>query len=322
MDQTVAHYNILERLGGGALGDVYRARDTRVGRTIALMLAPPDLIADPARRQQFLRDANAARTLNHPNIAMLFDVVEQDGRCYLAYEFAAGPSLRQEMSGRAMPLRRAIELAAQIADALAEGHAQGFVHGDLRPETVVVTPKGSTKILNFGMAAWTAGGLARAKAARSSKSLEPDEAQVAGYLSPEQALGGSIDARSDVFSLGIVVFEMLTGTNPFRGSAQDSTVLNIIQAQPPAPSSRNREVPREMDTLVVKMLAKEIEARPSSAATLAAEFRSLGAALDVRSGETIPSALIPAEEERRGVGVWVFVAIATIAGAAAWWFLR
>jgi serine/threonine protein kinase len=321
MDQTVAHYNILERLGGGALGDVYRARDTRVGRTIALMQAPPDLVADPARRQQFLRDANAARMLNHPNIAMLFDVVEQNGRCYLAYEFAAGPSLRQEMSGRAMPVRRAIELAAQIADALAEGHAQGFVHGDLRPETVVVTPKGSTKILNFGMAAWTTGGAARAKASRSPKQLDAEEAQVAGYLSPEQALGGSIDARSDVFSLGVVIFEMLTGTNPFRGASPDQTVVNIIQAQPPAPSSRSTEVPRELDAVVTSMLAKEIDGRPSSAAALAAEFRSLGAALDVRSGDAAPAVLIPAEDERRSVGVWVVVAVA-IAGAAAWWFLR
>jgi serine/threonine protein kinase len=321
MDQTVAHYNILERLGGGALGDVYRARDTRVGRTIALMMAPPDLVADPARRQLFLRDANAARTLNHPNIAMLFDVVEQNGRCYLAYEFAAGPSLRQEMSGRAMPIRRAIELAAQIADALAEGHAQGFVHGDLRPETVVVTPKGSTKILNFGMSSWTAGGSARAKVAQGSKTLDPDEAQVAGYLSPEQALGGSIDARSDVFSLAVVVFEMLTGVSPFRGATTEQTVLNIIQARPVAPSSKTAEVPPELDTLVTKMLAKEIDSRPSSAAALAAEFRSLGAALDVRSGDAAPAVLIPAEDERRSVGVWVVVAVA-IAGAAAWWFLR
>jgi len=321
MDQTVAHYNILERLGGGALGDVYRARDTRVGRTIALMLAPPNLVADSDRRQQFLRDANAARTLNHPNIAMLFDVVEQGDRCYLAYEFAAGPSLRQEMSGRAVPIRRAIELAAQIADALAEGHAQGFVHGDLRPETVVVTPKGSTKILNFGMAVWTAGGLARAKAAASPKTLDADEAPVACYLSPEQALGESIDARTDVFSLGIVIFEMLTGVNPFRGGTPDATVLKIIQARPVPPSSINREVPRELDALVVKMLAKELDKRPSSAAALAAEFRSLGAALDVRSGDVVPAPLIPPEDERRGVSVWVLVALA-VAGATAWWFLR
>ena len=321
MDQTVAHYNILERLGGGALGDVYRARDTRVGRTIALMLAPPDLVADPARRQQFLRDAHAARTLNHPNIAMLFDVVEQDGRCYLAYEFAAGPSLRQEMSGRALPIRRAIELAAQIADALAEGHAQGFVHGDLRPETVVVTPKGSTKILNFGMASWTAGGLARAKAAVSPTTLDPEQAQVAAYLSPEQALGSSIDPRSDLFSLAVVVFEMVTGMNPFRGATPDATVMNIIQAQPVAPSSINGEVPRELDAVLVKTLAKEIEGRPSSAAALAAEFRSLGAALDVRSGDAVPAPLIPPEEERRGAGLW-FAAALAIAAAAVWWFLR
>src|SRR5262245_27527150 len=198
--QTIAHYNILERLGAGALGDVYRARDLKVGRTVALMQVPQELLDPPdgsSHRETFLRQARAAQTLNHPNIASLFDVVEQDGRCYLAYEFAAGPSLRDEMGGRSVNLRRAIELAAQIGDALAEGHSRGLVHGDLRPDNIVITPKGSPKILNFGLTAWTTSGQARTAAA-SADGVGSDPHGVAGYLSPEQAVGGSIDARSDV----------------------------------------------------------------------------------------------------------------------------
>ena len=159
MADKVAHYNILERLGGGALGDVFRATGHQGrphGRADA---AAGALVSDAARRARFVEDARVAATLKHPNIAALFDVVEEDGRCYLAYEFAAGPSLRQEMQGVRLGVRRAVELAAQIADALAEGHARGIVHGDLRPDTVVVTPKGSAKILNFGMVPWTEGGL-------------------------------------------------------------------------------------------------------------------------------------------------------------------
>src|SRR5262245_37676625 len=129
--QTIAHYNILERLGTGALGDVYRARDLKVGRTVALMVPPPELISGDERRRRFLELARAAQALNHPNIATLFDVVEEGDRCYLAYEFAAGPSLREEMAGRAVNMRRAIELAAQIGDAVAEGHSRRLVHGDL-----------------------------------------------------------------------------------------------------------------------------------------------------------------------------------------------
>src|SRR4029453_5831830 len=173
--QAIAHYNILERLGSGALGDVYRARDLKVGRTVALMMVPPELVGPPgsAGRAKFLAPARAAQALNHPNIATLFDVVEQDGGCYLAYEFAAGPSLREDMDGRAVNMRRAIELAAHVADALPEGHSRGLIHGDLRPDNIVVTPKGSPKILNFGLANWTTGGRAR-KAAASAEGLADD----------------------------------------------------------------------------------------------------------------------------------------------------
>ena len=216
---AIAHYNLLERIGQGGLGEVYRARDTKVGRTVALKLAPDTAFADPEARASFLEDARAAAALSHPNIATLFDVGEYDGGCYLAYEFASGVTLRQEMSGRPTNPRRAVELAVQIADALADAHSGGVLHGDLRPDTIFVTQKGSAKVLDFGMSRWTRGGNTRARAASSPESLGLDAVRVVSYMSPEQALGGSVDPRSDVFSLGVVLYEMLTGRNPFGASS-------------------------------------------------------------------------------------------------------
>jgi serine/threonine protein kinase len=318
--EKIAHYNILEHLGGGALGDVYRARDTKVGRTVALMQPPFHLVSDAPRRARFLEDAKIAGTLNHPNIAALFDVVEQDGRCYLVYEFAAGPSLRQEMSGLRLGVRRAVELGAQIADALAEGHTRGVVHGDLRPDTVVVTPKGSTKILNFGMVPWTAGGAARSLAVLSPGSLTPEEAHVAGYLSPEQALGGKIDARSDLFSLGVMLHEMLTGKHPFEGGTPSATILNLVRATALPASFEYPDVPSELDLLLARAMSKDIAARHQSAALLAADLRIIVSLLDARSGDKVAAALIPLEEHR-GSGKW-WVAAAVAAAAAAWWWWR
>ena len=318
MADRVAHYIVLERLGWGALGDVFRARDTKVGRTVALMQPPAALVSDAGRRARFLEDARAAMALNHPNVAALFDVVEQDGRCYLAYEFAAGPSLGQEMAGVRLGVRRSVEIAAQIADALAEGHGRGIVHGDLRPDTVVVTPKGSTKILNFGMVPWTAGGTARRLAAVSPDALNADEAIVAAYLSPEQALGGSTDERSDLFSLGGMLCEMLTARHPFRAPTVQATVLNVIQSRAPAPSGANADVPPALDALLSRTLAKDIAARPLSAAALASELRAVAVQLDTLSGDRGPATLIPLDEEQ-GHG-WVGIG-AGLTGAAllAWW---
>ena len=238
MISAVGQYNVLERLGEGALGDVFRARDTRAGRTVALIVPPPELIASPARRDRFLEDARKAARLNHPNIAMLFDVVEQDDRCYLAYEFAAGLSLREEMGGAAVDVGHALHLIAHIADALAEGHANGIVHGDVRPDTIAVTPKGSVKVLNFGMTIWTKGAVARAKAATAPSSLDREETLVIGYLSPEQALGATLDPRSDLFALGVVLYEMLTGRQPFAAATADVTITNVLRQTPSRPVRR------------------------------------------------------------------------------------
>jgi serine/threonine-protein kinase len=316
---TIAHYNLLERLGTGALGDVFRARDLKVGRTVALMKVPQELIADPGRRQQFLADARKATALNHPNIATLFDVVEQDGRCYLAYEFAAGPSLRDEMTARSLNLRRALEIAAQTTDALAEGHSRGLVHGDLRPENVVVTPKGSVKVLNFGLTPWTTAGQARA-AAVTPDAMGADPNGVAGYVSPEQAISGAIDERSDIFSFGVILYEMISGKNPFAGANPAATVINVIRLTPPPLVTSTHDTPADLAALVARTLAKQVDARPQTALSLSSELRRITSALDARNGEAPPVELIPVVPKRSGV-VWIVVVAVVLLVLAAWWYL-
>jgi len=321
MISAVGQYNVLERLGRGALGDVFRARDTRTGRTVALMVPPPELIASPTRRARLLEDARKAATLNHPNIAMLFDIVEQDDRCYFAYEFVAGPSLREEMRGAALEVGSALHLAAHIADALAAGHARGMVHGDVRPDTIVVTPKGSVKVLNFGMTMWTAGGVARAKAAMAPDSLDREEALVAGYLSPEQALGAAVDPRSDLFALGVVLFEMLTGRAPFAAATPGETIMNVVGQTRARPSAVNPAVPKELDAIVMKLLAKELDARYQTAGAVGADIRRVASERDARIDEPVRPDSHPRTKE--GISVTMrFALLAVLAmAAAAWWFL-
>ncbi len=321
MNTQVAHYNLLERIGEGALGEVYRARDTKFGRTVALKLIRADSL-DGDARQAFLDDARTAATLSHPNIATLFDVGEYDGGCYLAYEFATGATLRQEIAGRPANPRRVVELAVQIADALADGHAVGIIHADLRPETVFVTPKGNAKVIEFGMSRWTRGGAQRRRAAADPDSLGSETQAVVAYMSPEQALGGLVDARSDLFSLGIVLYEMLAGRNPFATTRPSDTIVNIIAARPAPLAEANPEVIPELDALITRTLAKDIEQRQLSAASLSAELRSIGAMLDVRSGDSPALGdLLPIEDDP-GTGKWWALGIVTAAAiaAASWWF--
>jgi serine/threonine protein kinase len=317
--ETVAQYNLLERIGTSRLGELYRARDTRVGRTVAVRLVAPALVADAAVRRQFLDAAAAASALSHPNIATLFDAGEHEGQIYLAHEFTPGLTLGREMAGRPLGLRRSVETAVQIADALADGHARDVLHRDLRPDTIIVTPKGSIKLLDFGMSAWTRGGEVRARAAAGDDSLGTDALAIASYLSPEQALGGAIDTRSDIFACGLVLFEMLTGRNPFVSRSVAATVVNVIQAAVPVASTLNPDIPPELDALVSHALAKDIEARPQSAASLSAELRSLTAVLDVRSGEATPGPLIPIDDET-GSAKWWIAALVVLGGAAAAWY--
>jgi serine/threonine protein kinase len=302
MDESIAHYRLLERIGEGGLGEVFRARDTRVGRTVALKLLPRGLLDKPTRRDRFVADATAAAALSHPNIATLFDTGEHEGRRYLAYEFVAGESLRQVMAGRPMPQRHALEIAIQIADALAEAHARGVIHKDLRPENVAITGKGSSRLLDTGMAGWTRGGAARARAAAAKGA---GGAGVSAYMSPEEIAGQPADARTDLFSLGVIVHEMLTGRTPAPGT------------------SASADLPKELQAVVGRAIARDAASRQQSAVSLAAELRSVVAMLDVRSGETIPGSLIPIDDDTGGAGKWWAAgAVAAAIIVAAWFWFR
>jgi serine/threonine protein kinase len=315
MDRSIADYNVLDRIGEGGLGEVWRARDTIVGRTVALKILPVALLEDPGRRGRLMEDARAAATLSHPNIATLFDV----GADYLVYEFASGMTLRKQMTGQPMNTRHALELAVQLTDATAEAHAHGVLHTDLRPETVIVTGKGNAKILDFGMAAWTRGGAIRSNV--TSGATAPGADDIVPYLSPEQAVGRAVDARTDVFSLGVIIYEMLTGTNPFAASSATETIQKIVRAAPVPASRVNPQLPPELDALLLRALAKDVDARQQSAASLSAELRTVAAVLDVRAGDTGPSDLIPLDDDG-GSGWWwvaVILVVAAIAMGVWWW---
>ena len=309
-------------MGEGAFSELHRARDTKVGRTVALRLIRDDAFTDAATKEAFLSEARAAAVLSHPNVTTLFDIGEYEGGCYLAYEFASGITLRQEIEGQAVNARRAVELAVQIADALADGHAHQLLHGDLRPNTILVTHKGSAKVLEFGLAHWTTGGRLRELAATAPESLGPDAVAVLSYMAPEQALGGSIDPRADIFSLGVLLYEMVTGRNPFAASTAAATVVNVISMVVPSPDL-SAAGSRELEGLIVRATAKDIAKRPQSAAAMAAELRSIGAILDVRAGGVAPAEHLKIDEDE-GSGGWWWIAAAVIAAVVAlgWWLIR
>jgi len=323
----IAHYNLLERIGEGGIGELFRARDTKVGRTVALRIVSPAITGDPARLARLLEDARAAAVLSHPNIATLWDVGEADGQTYLAYEFAAGRSLLEESGGAAMNPRRALDLAVQIADGVADAHSHGIIHGDLRPGTIIVTAKGNAKVLDFGLAPWTKGGMLRALAAKDPDVLPPDAAAVLGYLSPEQVIGGAVDPRTDVFSIGVLTYEMVTGRNPFAAQTAAATVVNVIQGKFVPASEANPAAPAELDPILARALTPDLATRQQSAASLAAELRSVAAMLDVRTGDAAsPSALLPIDDspDRNAAGLLVgaLIAAALAAGGVWYWLTR
>jgi serine/threonine-protein kinase len=313
MEESVAHYRLLDRLGEGGLGEVFRARDTKVGRTVALKRLARGFLDKPGRRERFRADAVAAAALSHPNLATLFDVGEDNGRAYLAYEYVTGRTLRKQIAGGPMNPRTALEIAVQLADALAEAHAHGIAHTDLRPDNIVITAKGSAKLLETGMAGWTRGGAVRAQIASASEART--HAAVLPYMSPEQLRGEALDARTDIYSLGVIVYEMLTGVPPSDAAAAASATRRI------RPGS-GVDVPRELDATLGRALAKDLNARQQSAVSFAAELRSVAAILDVRAGESPPSTLIPLDDDRSGAGKWWALAAGlAVLGAAAWLWL-
>jgi len=290
---VVAHYNLLEQLEPSGPGDLYRARDTKAGRTVAVRLLPADFTPDPAA---LINQARGLTALSHPNVTTLFDVGEHEGRVYFAFEFQKGQSLRAEAAGRAMNVRRAVEIAIQIADAVADAHAAGFVHGGLSPESIVISAKGRAKIPAFELAAQ--GGFEH----------DGREARLHDYESPEEANGQPPDDRSDIYSVGAILYEMLTTRRPMHRGAS-------------APSAGNRMVPKELDDVVLKAVAPNAERRYQSAAELAAALRRVLPTLELPE---VPAALGGPEASSAGVGRVLLLAVVILAAVAAiaWWFTR
>jgi eukaryotic-like serine/threonine-protein kinase len=307
---SIAHYNLLEKIGEGGLGEVFRARDTRAGRTIALKVFPTQT-ADGVCPDALLADARASASISHPNIATLFDVGHADGACYLAYEFVTGSPLSASMFGGPMNPLRAIELCIQIADALADLEASGIAHGDLRPDTVAVTAKGAAKLLDTGMWQWTRGGHHRRAAASDPSTLLPEAASVVPYLSPEQAVGPDWDSRSDMFSLATMLYEMVTGRNPFAAATPQDIVVNVIRLKAPPASTIAPDVPPEVDRVLAKAMAKNLEHRYDSAALFAAALRAAAAhlAADAPAAKTVDY-MLPVDDRADRVPAMVWVAVA------------
>jgi len=322
MLEQLGQYKILDRIGSGGMGEVYRARDTRLGRTVAIKVLPATVAGDLDRRERFLREARAAAALSHPNIAVLYEIGQDAGHLFLVFEFVPGEPLSKVIGGRPLNPRRAIQFATQVADALADAHAAGIIHRDIKPDNIVITPKGNAKVLDFGLAVWTAGGAARVQAATTIETGLGAALGTLAYMSPEQARGEAVDERTDIFSLGVALYEMLTGSRPFQGATPAALVLQVVQKPVPPPSSVNHEVPRELDALVARALEKDPAARFDSAATFAAELRAVEHALQARPARTEiivePAAVTRPRPSRLP---WA-LALLMIAGAAALWFER
>jgi len=266
------------------MGEVYRARDTRLGREVAVKILPPAFAADPENVRRFEKEARAVASLSHPNVVPLFDVGEQEGVRYAVAELVAGETLRARLAGGSLPPKEAAEIAAQVAEGLAAAHERGIVHRDIKPENIVQTPSGHARILDFGLARSSGpaidAGAPEEEPTRSALLTEPGVvAGTVGYMSPEQVRGEAVDGRSDVFSLGVVLWEMLTGRRPFSGDSHVET-LNAILKEEPQPELALEGLPLELGLIVRRCLEKRKEARYHSAADLAHDLRNaVGAAV-------------------------------------------
>jgi serine/threonine protein kinase len=314
--QTIAHYQILEKLGEGGMGVVYKARDTHLGRFVAIKVLPPERVADPERKRRFVQEAKAASALNHPNIITIHDIASEGGCDFIVMEYVAGKTLDQLIGRKGLKLNETLKCGIQIADALSKAHAAGIVHRDLKPGNVMVTGDGLVKVLDFGLAKLTEA--AAPGEDEPTRTLKPqtEEGTIVGtvaYMSPEQAQGLPVDARSDIFSFGALLYEMVMGRRAFQGETKISTLAAIIK-QEPAPLVA--DTPHDLEKLIARCLRKQPERRMQTMADLKVALEELKEESD--SGRLASTRAAPRPAKRKWLWASIAAALLLVAGVSGW----